>query len=178
MHRLSTGDCYSRWLPGLEPPPIRAELFNIAQLERHARAIAAWHELAPATARDDRLLPRLRANELALRDAYDVITDAVQRGRQITPAAEWFIDNYHLIEEQIRTARRHLPRGYQPRAAPAGQRPRRGTPRVYDIALELISHAHGRVDGEASARSSPRTRRSSRCGWASCGRSRSCCGWR
>jgi len=81
--------------------PMRAELFSVSQLERHARAIAGWHELASVSGHDDWLLVRLGDNEVALRDAYTLITGAVQRGRQITPAAEWFIDNYHLIEEQI-----------------------------------------------------------------------------
>jgi hypothetical protein len=94
------------------------------------------------------LLSRLAGNEVVLRDAYVLITDAVQRGRQITPAAEWFIDNYHLIEEQIRTARRHLPRAYHRELPRLANAPAPGTPRVYHIALELISHAHGRVDAE------------------------------
>jgi cellobiose phosphorylase len=127
---------------------MRAELFSISQLERHARTIAGWHELAPVPGHDDWLLARLGDNEVALRDAYALITDAVQRGRQITPAAEWFIDNYHLIEEQIRTARRHLPRAYNRELPRLANAPVPGTPRVYHIALELISHAHGRVDIE------------------------------
>src|ERR1044071_2938423 len=96
----------------LPESPRRAELFSVSQLERHARTIAGWHELAVVPGREDWLLARLGDNAVALRDAYTLVTDAVQRGRQITPAAEWFIDNYHLIEEQIRTARRHLPRAY------------------------------------------------------------------
>ena len=55
---------------------------------------------------------------------------------QPEPAGEWLLDNFYLIEEQIRTARRHLPRGYSrelPRLTEA--RPA-GFPRVYDIALE------------------------------------------
>ena len=128
--------------------PLRAELFSVSQLERHARTIAGWHELASARGHDDWLLARLGDNERALRDAYALITDAVQRGRQITPAAEWFIDNYHLIEEQIRTARRHLPRAYNRELPRLANGPAPGTPRVYHLALELISHAHGRVDLE------------------------------
>src|SRR5688572_30110435 len=93
--------------------PLRAELFSVSQLEQHAKSLAGWQEVDGAPSRGpDRLLPRLRANERVLRDAYEVVTDGVKRGRRITPAAEWFLDNYHLIEEQIRTARRHLPRGY------------------------------------------------------------------
>ncbi|TMQ10752.1 MAG: cyclic beta 1-2 glucan synthetase, partial [Deltaproteobacteria bacterium] len=129
--------------------PMRAELFSVSQLERHARTIAGWHELASMPGHDDWLLARLADNEVALRDAYTLVSDAVQRGRQITPAAEWFIDNYHLIEEQIRTARRHLPRAYNRELPRLANAPTPGTPRVYHIALELISHAHGRVDAEA-----------------------------
>jgi cyclic beta-1,2-glucan synthetase len=128
---------------------MRAELFSVSQLERHARTLAGWHELTSARGHDDWLLVRLADNEIALRDAYGVVTDAVQRGRQITPAAEWFIDNYHLVEEQIRTARRHLPRAYNRELPRLANAPTPGTPRVYHLALELISHAHGRVDGEA-----------------------------
>jgi cyclic beta-1,2-glucan synthetase len=128
---------------------MRAELFSKSQLERHARTMAGWHELASTTGHDDWLLARLGDNEVVLRDAYALITDAVQRGRQITPAAEWFIDNYHLIEEQIRTARRHLPRAYNRELPRLANAPAPGTPRVYHLALELISHAHGRVDLES-----------------------------
>ena len=127
---------------------MRAELFSVSQLERHARTIAGWHELAATPAEDDGLLARLRDNEVELRDAYALVSDAVQRGRQITPAAEWFIDNYHLIEEQIRTARRHLPRAYNRELPRLANAPVPGTPRVYHIALELISHSHGHVDVE------------------------------
>ncbi len=134
---------------------MRAELYSVAQLERHARTMAGWHELvgerAPAAVRKapDRLLARLHDNEVAFREAYALLTGAVLRGRQLTPAAEWFIDNYHIIDEQARTARRHLPRSYSrelPRLANARVP---GTARVYDLALELISHSHGRVDGDA-----------------------------
>ena len=89
-------------------------MFSVDQLDQHAKTLAASHEVVDGGRGrgSDRLLRRLSANELLLREAYGLVTDAVKRGRSVTPAAEWFLDNYHLIEEQIRTARRHLPRGY------------------------------------------------------------------
>ena len=96
--------------------------------------------------RADLLLSRLAENEIALRKAYGLVTEAVHRGRRITPAAEWFIDNFHLIEEQVHTARRHFPRGYSRELPRLADGPNAGMPRVYDIAIELISHSHGRVD--------------------------------
>jgi cyclic beta-1,2-glucan synthetase len=128
--------------------PLRAELFSISQLERHARSSAAWHETAPALRRGDWLLERLASNKTSLLEAYLNIVAAVRGGMQITPAAEWFIDNYHLIEDHVVTARKHLPPSYS-RELPqlVNSRPA-AAPRVYHMAIDLISHAHGRVDTE------------------------------
>ncbi|HEX4454178.1 MAG TPA: glucoamylase family protein [Kofleriaceae bacterium] len=128
---------------------MRAELFSISQLARHARKLAGWHELAAAPGDADWLLSRLDDTDAELREAYALITEAVHRGQQITPAAEWFIDNYHLIEEQIRTARRHLPPAYSRELPRLANAPAPGTPRVYHVALELTQHAHGRVDDDS-----------------------------
>jgi cyclic beta-1,2-glucan synthetase len=134
---------------GAEEQPLRAELLSVRQLEEHAKSLAGWHQVQTKPGGADRLLPRLTANEAVLREAYELVSEAVKRGRQITPAAEWFLDNYHLIEEQIRTARRHLPKGYSRDLPRLINRGSAEYPRVYDIALELISHADGRVDGES-----------------------------
>jgi len=129
---------------------MQAELFSVSQLEQHARSLATRHEVTPsAGVGRDRLLPRLAATEAELSESHSLISRALQRGTRITPAAEWFIDNYHLIEEQIRTARRHLPRGYSRELPRLGNALVAGTPRVYDLTLELISHSHGRLDLES-----------------------------
>ncbi len=125
--------------------PLRGELFSVDQLERHARIIAGTHHLADGRS-SDMLLPRLAENEQVLVDTYDLITAAMKRDRRISPAAEWLLDNFYLIEEQIRSTRRLLPRSY------SGELPRllNGAtahyPRAYAIALELISHTDGRID--------------------------------
>ena len=146
---LRTRDVPKRRRAETSDQPLRAELFSVSQLQRHARTIASWHEVSRAAPRGgDWLLERLADNETVLAESYRFIAESLRGGRQLTPAAEWFLDNYHLIEEQIRTARKHLPRSYDrelPRLANAATH---GTPRVYHLALELISHAHGRVDVE------------------------------
>ncbi|MCK2089182.1 cyclic beta 1-2 glucan synthetase [Thauera aromatica] len=131
-----------------EEPPLRAELFSSDQMAQHGRALAASHRLAPGRA-PDRLLDRLAANEQALVDASRLLTTAVTENRRITPAGEWLLDNFYLIEEQIRTARRHLPKGYSRELPHLGPGPSAGLPRVYDIALETVAHGDGRVDAES-----------------------------
>ena len=61
-------------------------------------------------------------------------------------------DNFYLIEEQIRTAKRHLLRGYSRELPRLLNGPSAGLPRVYDIALETISHGDGRMDPESLSR--------------------------
>lgn len=127
--------------------PLRAELFGVDQLARHARALAADHHLV-AHPSANRLLARLDENEQKLR-AFNRATLAVNPSRRITPAAEWLLDNFYLIEEQIQMARRHLPRGYSRVLPRLLNSPSAGLPRVYDIVLELISHVDAQVDAES-----------------------------
>jgi cyclic beta-1,2-glucan synthetase len=131
--------------------PFRAEIFSLSQLGQHAIGVAQRHLAfaGPGTkSGPNPLLSRLASNEAVLEEAYELVNEAVGRGLRITPAAEWFIDNYHLIEEQVRTARRHLPRGYSRELPQFASGPSIGTPLVYDIALELIAHVDGRIDAE------------------------------
>jgi cyclic beta-1,2-glucan synthetase len=113
-------------------------------MEQHGKTLAGLHKLGPGNARD-RLLKRLAENEGVLLGVRNLLTEAITATRRITPAGEWLLDNFYLIEEQIRTARNHLPKGYS-RELP---RLLKGLPRVYDIALEMISHGDGRVDPES-----------------------------
>src|SRR5947209_10398735 len=77
---------------GTDEQPLRAELYNVGQLERHAKALAASHQLATGRA-PDKLIPRLEENERILIYAHDLVTAAVTRKRRIAPAAEWLLDN-------------------------------------------------------------------------------------
>ncbi len=128
-------------------PPLRSELLSAEQMKQHGRVLAAAHELAQRWA-PDRLLARLADNEEVLIEVCRLLTQALEAGRRIVPAGEWLLDNFYLIEEQIRTARRHLPRGYSRELPRLRSGPSAGRPRVYDIALEAISHGDGRVDPE------------------------------
>jgi cellobiose phosphorylase len=126
--------------------PLRAEVFSIEQLARHAKTLAESHQIVTRRGAN-RLLARLDENEQILR-AYNHTTQAVDQTRRVTHAAEWLLDNFYLIEEQIQMARRHLPRGYSrelPRVLAGASA---GLPRVYDIVLELISHVDAQLDEE------------------------------
>src|SRR5208282_210502 len=100
----------------------------------------------------DQLLARLADNEVILTGTRSLLIDAIATGRRITPAGEWLLDNFYLIEEQIRTARRHLPKGYSRELPRLLDGLSAGLPRVYDIALETISQSDGRIEPESLSR--------------------------
>lgn len=132
---------------GHDEPPLRSDLFSADQMEQHGKVLAETHQLRSGSTRD-RLLGRLAENEALLLDVHKLLTLDVKADRRITPAGEWLLDNFYVIEEQIRTAGRHLPKGYSrglPRLAGGASD---GLPRVYDLALETIAHGDGRVDPE------------------------------
>ena len=157
----TVGETWHEWMARLrgnglagstvaDDPPLRAELLSADQMKQHGRTLATAHELARRWA-PDRLLARLAENERVLTDACKLLTEALAADRRIVPAGEWLLDNFYLIEEQIRTARRHLPEGYSRELPRLRSGPSAGLPRVYDIALEAISHGDGRVDVEGLA---------------------------
>jgi len=127
--------------------PLRARLLSAEQLSQHGVQLARDHVLA-VRAGPDRLLRRLAENQQVIATAVGMLEQAAHEQRQLTPAGEWLIDNIHLIEEQIRIAQRHLPKGYSRELPQLVQGPSAGYPRVYDIALSAISHGDGRIDIE------------------------------
>ncbi|MGV8960146.1 MAG: GH36-type glycosyl hydrolase domain-containing protein [Stenotrophomonas sp.] len=132
-------------------PILRSELFGAEQMDLYGAALAKAHR-SGACSPGNWLLERLAANEALLARACALLTRAHHADQPMTPAAEWLLDNYYLIEEQIRTAHRHLPKGYSrelPRVLNGASAQR---PRVYDIAIETISHGDGRIDGESLGR--------------------------
>ncbi len=126
--------------------PLRSELFTNEQLAAHARQLAATHRTEQRMESNE-LLANLAANEDVIR-AFNQKTSEGDKDRRIAPAAEWLIDNFYLIEEQIQLARRHLPRGYSRELPRLVNTSSAGLPRVYDIILELICHVDAQMDEE------------------------------
>ncbi len=128
-----------------DEPTLRSELLSRDQMRQHGKVLADSHKLTKERV-PEQLLTRLTENEGVLVETCSLLTSAVKANRRIAPAGEWLLDNFYLIKEQIRTAKRHLPKGYSRELPRLLNGPSAGLPRVYDIALETISHGDGRVD--------------------------------
>ena len=125
--------------------PVRAEIFSVERLEQYAQALAAEHRTVTKKGRAQ-LLPRLEDNGRKLIGAYRVLVETIRTGRSISPAAEWLIDNFHIVEEQLREIREDLPKSYYHELPKLADGELKDYPRIYAVALALIAHTDCRLD--------------------------------
>ena len=126
--------------------PVREELFGIERLEEHARSLAEAQTIEPKSHGGRQLAGRLADNGNVLLEAFRSTVKAIDEGRVITPAAEWLVDNYHLIEKQIREVQSDLPAGYYRQLPKLASGPFAGYPRVFGVAWGFVAHTDSRFE--------------------------------
>jgi len=137
--------------PELEEP-IRAELFSVERLEQHAETLAAAQLVTSALDEGRPLLPRVLENGRALLEYYRTTAQAITRDQAITPAAEWLVDNFYVVEEQLREIRDDLPSGFYRKLPKLVSGHLQGYPRVYGLAWAFVAHTDSRFDPEVLRR--------------------------
>jgi cyclic beta-1,2-glucan synthetase len=132
--------------PWNDTAPVRQELFGIERLEQHARTLATAQ---PVTARPPAVLSlhrRLNDNAAVLLAAYRASAAELEGGRGVEPAAEWLLDNYHVVEQQIRDIRDDLPVGFYRQLPKLAAGPFAGYPRVFGMAWAFVAHTDSHFD--------------------------------
>jgi len=132
--------------------PIREELFSAERLEQHARSLAAAQTVTPRPIRGHPLSRRLAANSTVLLHAYRMTAKSAESGGAITPAAEWLLDNYYLVEREIREIRSALPPGYYRQLPKLLAGPFAGYPRVFGVAWAFVAHTDSHFDADMLCR--------------------------
>ncbi|MDP2368100.1 GH36-type glycosyl hydrolase domain-containing protein [Rhodoferax sp.] len=126
--------------------PIRSEIFGLQRLAQHGRSLGETHRAARAGIRPTSFFPRLRDNIRVLREAHQYIAMQATTGYDISPAGEWLLDNFHLIEAQLEEVHAGLPRRYFQALPVLQDEPLAGLPRVYGVAWAFVAHTDGAFD--------------------------------
>ncbi len=144
------------WFDGLkqqrtQPPwdsdtPIREEVFGLERLEQHGESLARAQTVCHTPKNVTSLHQRLADSEQVLLSAHSVIARAVAEGRSVTPAAEWLVNNSHVVEEQIRDIRKNLPPAFYEQLPKLADGPLAGHPRILGVAWAFIAHTDSRFD--------------------------------
>ena len=131
--------------------PIRAELLSPDRLEELAERVARRPVLTDGTS-GRRLSPQVRDSGRILLQCYREIAAVIREEGAVTPAAEWFVDNYHVADEVVRQVREDLPRGFYRQLPKLAEDPLQGYPRVLGLAWEYVAHTDSRFEPETLQR--------------------------
>lgn len=134
--------------PWDDPTPIRQELFSIERLEQHAHTLASAQTITARPPAVFSLRKRLDNNATQLLAAYRSSAVELESGHAVVPAAEWLLDNYHVVETQVREIRDDLPPGYYRQLPKLAQGPFAGYPRVLGLAWAYVAHTDSLIDVE------------------------------
>ncbi len=132
--------------------PIRRELYSVERLEQFAAAIADEHQTVDYPKRFQKLRPRLEDNREVLVAAYYSLTNAIRDDRSVSQAAEWLVDNFHIVEDQLREIHEDLPASYYRELPKLVEGEFAGFPRIYAIAISIIAHTDSRLEVDTLAR--------------------------
>jgi cyclic beta-1,2-glucan synthetase len=132
--------------------PIRAEIFGVERLEQHAESLATSQRVTARAVRGLPLDQRLRQNTEVLTQIYRAIVTASRDRQSIPPAADWLLDNFHIVDEQIREIKDDLPPGYYRKLPKLAEGPLQGFPRVAGIAWAVVAHTDSAFDIERLTR--------------------------
>src|SRR5262252_8173902 len=125
--------------------PIRAELLSVERLEELAATIA-HHRVSPDRQPQTGLLSRFRENGRVLLTCYRTLAAVSDEERVTMPAADWLVDNFHIVEEVLNEIRTDLPPGFYRRLPTLVSGPHRDAPRVLEIAWTFVAHTDSRFE--------------------------------
>ncbi len=126
--------------------PNRSEIFGPERFAQHGKSLGETHAAAYAGARLSAFFPRLQDNIRILREAQHYIGRQATSGHEVSPAAEWLLDNFHLIEAQLGEIRDGLPRQYFRDLPVLLDEPLVGLPRIYGVAWAFVAHTDSAFD--------------------------------
>jgi len=136
--------------PPLLTGPIRGELLGAEQLAERITALARGQRLTTTHHRRAPLLARLTETRRILEDTHARLSAVAREDAEsdVGPAGDWLLDNFHVIREHILAVHESLPRGYYRELPELEVGPLAGYPRIYELAITLVSHTEARVDEE------------------------------
>ncbi len=126
--------------------PIRSEIFGPQRFAQHGRSLAETHRAVIGSNAVAQFFPRIEGNIVALRQAHRYIGTLAGSGYDISPAAEWLLDNFHLVEAQLKEIKEGLPRSFYRKLPMLQDEPLAGLPRVYGVAWAFVAHTDGAFD--------------------------------
>ena len=122
--------------------------FNTSFLKESAISLAKIHKIAGGSAHLKPVKPILEASKNTLTETYRTLSKIVKSEKEVSPASEWLMDNFYIIQEQIVQVGIDFPQAYQKNIPLIAMGEHKGFPRVYEIILNMLTHTDNVLDYE------------------------------
>lgn len=116
------------------------------KLSDHALKTALEHSISNNGKGSAWPIPRMNDNFDYILAVYVTLNEEIQKKHTIPDAAEWLLDNFYIIEEQVKGLRRDM-RKQDVQALPVlNKGSMKGYSRIFALAVELVGHTNGQID--------------------------------
>jgi cyclic beta-1,2-glucan synthetase len=120
--------------------------FNINYLKESAANLAQIHAASKSSKHIRPVKPILEDSKKVLIDAYRILSGLAKKNQDLSPAAEWLIDNFYIVQEQVVQVGVDFPREFQRNLPPLSGGEHEGLPRVYELVMNFLTHTDNLVD--------------------------------
>lgn len=121
-------------------------LLSAEELEGHAKKTAIEHRLTRKQTPLQWPVPRMNENYEFILSVYKSLNEDVRKKYTVPPAAEWLLDNFYIIEEQVKGLRRDLLKKSYFKLPVLKSGLLKGYARIFAVAIELVTHTDGQID--------------------------------
>lgn len=125
---------------------INSQLVPFDQMEEHVVKMASEHAFSSKKSISSWPVPRLDDNYHFILSVYTQLNDDIQKNHDVSSSAEWILDNFYLIEEQVKQLRCELSKKTYSRLPVIKHGPFKGQSRIFAIVMELVVISDGQVD--------------------------------
>lgn len=125
---------------------IRNASLTVEELENHAKKTAIEHAVSSKKNILNWPMVRMNDNYSYILAVYKKLNDDLNQNRSVPPAAEWLLDNFYIVEEQVKSIRLELKKKDYFALPILKRGPLKGYSRVYAIATELVTHLDGQIE--------------------------------
>jgi cellobiose phosphorylase len=125
---------------------MRGTSLSAEVLEVHAQALAREHSVSTGPIRPVWPLTGMNDSYERILLACRELNEDVMQKKSVPPAAEWLLDNFYLVEEQVKIVRRDLTKKEYAGLPVLKRGELRGNARILVIAMELVAHTDGQIE--------------------------------
>lgn len=125
---------------------LRDASLSETELVAYAQKSAARHRVSRKRDYFHWPLPDLERNYASIRSVYKDLSEDARQKLPVPASAEWLLDNFYIITEQVQELRLNLNKKSYLRLPVLQEAPRKGNARIYAVAADIVDLTNGEMD--------------------------------